>query len=382
MLQEDEPLFDPTGGSGTAFPFEPVIAQQNTPAVGPVTGDRYLVGTAPTGAWSANANDIAEWSGAAWLYNTASSGDYLYITTPLQTVRWNGSAWVLQPGIAILQNGNSFGASGARIGTNDSGTLWLKTNNTLRVRIDGTTGGVRMAGSLFVGHLVTAPIAELQVRGTGITNATYAARIENSSAIGLIDMRDDGLISIGTGANVDAKLLIKGGNQSSGTTAFELQDSTGMQTFTFANSGEMFINAPAADPQIMIRKGGIDVAQLIASTNLFYMRVPPTFSIRRIADNYALAGNVGDKWYFQAPVAGTMTPTALIHVQAATNDNTDYAIKVQDSAAVLMFSIRNDGRISLPTLQVGNAGLSSGDLYVDLAANILANGDFVVGRKV
>jgi hypothetical protein len=33
-------------------------------------------------------------------------------------------------------------------------------------------------------------------------------------------------------------------------------------------------------------------------------------------------------------------------------------------------------------VQTGNVGLLSGDLYVDTAANILLNGDLVVGRKV
>ena len=42
----------------------------------------------------------------------------------------------------------------------------------------------------------------------------------------------------------------------------------------------------------------------------------------------------------------------------------------------------NSGTLRLNGLQTGNAGLSSGDLYVDSAANILANGDLVVGRKV
>lgn len=40
------------------------------------------------------------------------------------------------------------------------------------------------------------------------------------------------------------------------------------------------------------------------------------------------------------------------------------------------------GTINMSTLPVGNAGLASGDLYVDTAANILANADLVVGRKV
>jgi hypothetical protein len=44
-------------------------------------------------------------------------------------------------------------------------------------------------------------------------------------------------------------------------------------------------------------------------------------------------------------------------------------------------SIKSGGIINM-SLQTGNAGLSSGDLYVDTAANILANGDLVVGRKV
>jgi len=43
---------------------------------------------------------------------------------------------------------------------------------------------------------------------------------------------------------------------------------------------------------------------------------------------------------------------------------------------------RFDGAGAWTGLPTGNAGLASGDLYVDTAANILANGDVVVGRKV
>lgn len=38
--------------------------------------------------------------------------------------------------------------------------------------------------------------------------------------------------------------------------------------------------------------------------------------------------------------------------------------------------------IDMANLQTGNAGLTTGQLYVDLSANILSNGDLVVGRKV
>lgn len=38
--------------------------------------------------------------------------------------------------------------------------------------------------------------------------------------------------------------------------------------------------------------------------------------------------------------------------------------------------------VAMPGLQVGNAGLVSGDLYVDTAANVLLNGDLLLARKV
>jgi len=49
---------------------------------------------------------------------------------------------------------------------------------------------------------------------------------------------------------------------------------------------------------------------------------------------------------------------------------------------VEILRFKNTGIINVASMQTGNAGLASGDLYVDTAANILANGDLVVGRKV
>lgn len=73
---------------------------------------------------------------------------------------------------------------------------------------------------------------------------------------------------------------------------------------------------------------------------------------------------------------------AKIHVRGATADNTAFAMKLQNSTPAILMSVRNDGRISMPLLQVGDAGLASGDLYVDTEANVTANGDLFVARKV
>lgn len=58
-----------------------------------------------------------------------------------------------------------------------------------------------------------------------------------------------------------------------------------------------------------------------------------------------------------------------------------YMMKVRNFNT-LHFAVDKDGQIEMPNVQVGNAGLSAGDIYFDTAANILANGDLVCGRKV
>lgn len=47
-----------------------------------------------------------------------------------------------------------------------------------------------------------------------------------------------------------------------------------------------------------------------------------------------------------------------------------------------VFIAKQSSVLNLPAIQTGNAGLVTGDLYVDTAANVLANGDLVVARKV
>lgn len=57
----------------------------NTPAVGPVAGDRYIVGTSPTGAWVGKALQVAEWMpDGYWGFSPASVAVYatsVYINT-------------------------------------------------------------------------------------------------------------------------------------------------------------------------------------------------------------------------------------------------------------------------------------------------------------
>ena len=128
--------------SGGTTDLGVVISQTNTPPGSPITGDRYLVGDTPTGAWVGSANKIATWSGASWSYTTPSTNGTVFITATLTTLRYNGSAWVAFQGTAILQNGNSLGVA-MGIGTNDNFDVNFKRNGVTQWSINSTGALVR-----------------------------------------------------------------------------------------------------------------------------------------------------------------------------------------------------------------------------------------------
>jgi hypothetical protein len=112
-----------------------VINQQNAPPGSPTTGDSYLVGTSPSGAWVGHAKDIAEWNGSDWVFTDGVQGDFLYNATNALTYIFRSGNWVQTTGIPALNNGNTI-SSGLRIGTNNSRSLTFETNNVNRGRFD------------------------------------------------------------------------------------------------------------------------------------------------------------------------------------------------------------------------------------------------------
>ena len=80
--------------------------------------------------------------------------------------------------------------------------------------------------------------------------------------------------------------------------------------------------------------------------------------------------------------ANTITTAATLAVTAAPTAGTNATITTALAFWVQAGKVKLDGAGAWGGLQTGNAGLASGDLYVDTAANILANGDVIIGRKV
>ena len=235
------------GGSPGPTPpapsFLPVIAQQNTPAVGPATGDRYLIGTAPTGAWAGRANQIAEWDGAAWQYTAPVNGYYVYVDATDTTLRYNGTSWIEASPQEIHQNGDTFGASGVRIGTKDTNPVWIMYNNTLRFRMDGSD--IRTPGSIYVGipGMTSAATARIHARGSTADNTAYALKIEDSAVASLMSIRNDGIIilnglNIGKGTAQLSGNVVLGVNALAGATTGNDNVAIGSSALAKCSTGE------------------------------------------------------------------------------------------------------------------------------------------------
>jgi hypothetical protein len=109
----------------------------NAPAAD-AEGDQTLVGTTPTGLFIGHANEIATKVGAAYTFETATSGDNLIVNNSTTHVflsyRFDGSTWHLV-NVVVIAGGNS-GVGDLPIGTYDSHDVYLITKNLPALSID------------------------------------------------------------------------------------------------------------------------------------------------------------------------------------------------------------------------------------------------------
>lgn len=213
-------------GTGTTD-LDPAIAQQNNPPGAPATGDRYLVGTVPTGAWVGYENNVAEWDGLAWVFTAPTTDDIIFLSSTAQTFRFNGTAWVAWAGTPVLHNGNSLSTS-LVIGTNNPQALIFKTNNSESARITS-------AGSWGFGTVT--PSAKVSIKGTTSDNTTRALDVLNSLNATMAVFRNDSRVAIGNAfAAPTATLHARGIDATSSNYVFKA-DSLSQELFAIRNDG-------------------------------------------------------------------------------------------------------------------------------------------------
>lgn len=70
----------------------------STPPSAPSEGDRYLVGSNPTGPWTGYAGAIAAWQDGAWALLSPRSGWLLWVEDEEVLLAWTGTAWSVASG--------------------------------------------------------------------------------------------------------------------------------------------------------------------------------------------------------------------------------------------------------------------------------------------
>lgn len=63
------------------------------PPAAPAEGQSWIVGVAPTGAWSGHARALASWTSGGWRFQKAVEGLSVVVRTSGLRAEWNGTAW-------------------------------------------------------------------------------------------------------------------------------------------------------------------------------------------------------------------------------------------------------------------------------------------------
>ena len=70
-----------------------VASGLDTPPTAPEAGQSWIVGPAPTGAWSGHPHAIAGWTAAGWRFVAPTPGMTVQVPGAAGFARWDGTGW-------------------------------------------------------------------------------------------------------------------------------------------------------------------------------------------------------------------------------------------------------------------------------------------------
>lgn len=142
----------------------------NAPPTG-VEGERYIAGSAPTGAWTGGAYNVFVYANGAWVRLPPRTGWTAYNISTGMLLYWSGSAWLQLNAVTDLA-AQVTAANGAR-----TGIAVFEQQLTLTASGQGTTGSGRfpsrsimLGASVRVTLAITGTCTSFEVGITGETN--------------------------------------------------------------------------------------------------------------------------------------------------------------------------------------------------------------------
>lgn len=184
------------------WPNAIINATRTSPPGSPSSGDRYIVASSPTGAWTGHATHIARWSGSSWDFQVPTNGRRVFNEATGAVWKFNGTSWgAYSPSNPLVVPGEGK----LRLATLEGPTVNHGTEYTaldvdgegyveyLFMSINASTSSVRNADirfRIYVDHEVTPSIdvslSDLSCSrgmeshgGDGAATASYAAELSS-----------------------------------------------------------------------------------------------------------------------------------------------------------------------------------------------------------
>ncbi|MEW6125386.1 MAG: DUF2793 domain-containing protein, partial [Pseudomonadota bacterium] len=162
----------------------------NAPPGAPVQGSRYIVGTAPSGAWAGYANQIAQAATTGWRFEAPLRGDGAADLATGDWFFWSGTAWVarsLNAGALRYDVAQALAAGQKTQGLNNlgishsaavPGTTQLATLAQLNALLPGTSANQVLQN---VGGVLTAQsVAAMLHNGIGYQVGSFTPNMSST----------------------------------------------------------------------------------------------------------------------------------------------------------------------------------------------------------
>lgn len=209
-----------------------VSVGDNAPPGSPANGARYVVGTAPTGAWAAGAGAVAQFLDGAWRFYAARY--VLNMADGLMYVR-QGATWAVAPAEWTAE---TVSQAEAEAGTATTRRAWTAQRVAQAVRAALLTGLSTASASVITAtDSVLSALGKLQAQITGLATSKLDATANAVSASKLQTARTIGGVAFDGTANINLPGVNTAGNQNTTGSAATL---TTDRTLTIGNTGKTF----------------------------------------------------------------------------------------------------------------------------------------------